>query len=51
MSAPKCPHCNVATWPYDTVPKRDGVYHRYECKIIRCATCRGGRCTYPILAP
>lgn len=45
MSAPRCPHCGVGMWPYETVKKYDGVYKRYECKIQWCTKCKG-RCTH-----
>jgi len=45
MSVPKCPHCNVGMWLYETVQKADGPYGRYECRISHCSTCNG-RCTH-----
>jgi len=41
---PKCPHCQVSMWLYETVKKADGPYGRYECRTQHCPRCRGGRC-------
>jgi hypothetical protein len=50
MSAPKCSHCGVSMWPYETVQKADGPYTRWECKTQRCTTCKG-RCTEKLGQP
>lgn len=39
--APKCPHCGVGMWLYETVKKLDGPYGRYECKTQHCPHCDG----------
>jgi len=47
MSAPRCPHCNVSMWPYETIQKSDGPYTRYECRTVQCPRCKG-RCNEKI---
>lgn len=45
MAVPRCPHCKVGMWLYETVQKADGPYGRYECRTMHCPQCKG-RCTH-----